>query len=184
MKEDTKTNNGKSNSSRTAIGILAIESAKFSPIIVNDSGDKWEGAPHEAPEGYEWNGEFEPKSGIGKTATFNEIIALACQAVMEIRSFIDYHEKMSGTLRETQEAFSYIEALVLGSSSPKAIQANKTTEAIVHLLGERSKMRDVLTKAATSTPEQALKTVKAWLYPNGTEPTLIPGTENQENSKN
>lgn len=172
---------------RTAISNLAVAARMFVPVIVNDNGAKWTGDPSAAPAGYTWNGKFEPRTDLKpgqKAPTFDELINLAGNAVMELKSFIDSHEALKRILTQTQAAFSSIEAIVLGASEKETLQPLKTTEEVSRIVNEHRQMKDVLEKAASSSPAQALTTAQAWVFPNGTRPTIVQFPNGQHPREN
>jgi hypothetical protein len=103
---------------------------------------------------------------------------------MELKSFIDSHEALKTVLTKTQEAFANVEALVLGASEKDQLQPLKTIEEVSRLAHEHNLMTDVLNKAASSAPAQALATAQAWVFKNGTRPSIIQCTEGQDPSQN
>jgi len=172
---------------KTSISRLALAARMFAPIIVNDSGERWDGKPDEAPEGYAWAGTFDRAKDIPDevpTPTFDEFINIAAHAIGELSDFIKYHEHLKQVLTSTQAAFANIEVIVFGTREETALQPLKTTEEIARIVNENKQMKDVLEKAASSSPAQALSTTQSWVFKNGTGSPLIQCADGQDSAQN
>lgn len=168
---------------RAAISNLAVAVKMFKPVIVNDSGEKWEGNPLQPPPGFEWKGDFEPREDLKPgqiPPTMGQLINLAGNAMNEIHGFIQSHEALKSVLVATQRAFAEVEMAILGESDAGELKPATTIEEAKKIKNGYIQMRDVLQKAASSSPEQALKTAQAWVFPNGCKPTLFQGTKETE----
>lgn len=168
---------------RTAISNLAVAIRMFQPIIVNDSGEKWTGDPMNPPPEYGFKGEFEPRPNLAKDQippTLGQLINLCGNAMNEIHGFIQNHEALKQVLTATQRAFAEVEKHVLGESDAGELKPATTIAEIAKIKKEHVQMKDVLEKAASGSPEQALKTAQAWVFPNGSKPSFIPKTIESE----
>lgn len=157
------------------ISNLAAALRMFQPILVNESGERWEGKPGQVANDFKWNGKFDAADGVDPTTlpTIDQLINTASAAMQHINGFIQYHEKLKQGLAKTQRAFAEIEDIVLGNKNEETLRPLETIAEVTRLKGWERKAIDVLTKAASSKPEQAVLTVQAFMWPNGTKPTPL-----------
>lgn len=172
---------------RAAISNLAVATKMFRPIIVDDNGERWNGKPSDAPPGFKWNGEFEPRPDLKPDQippTFHQLIQAAGNAMEEIFGFIQNHEALKSVLTATQRAFAEVETVILGETADSELKPATTIAEAKRLKKEHTQMRDVLEKAASGSPEQALKAAQSWIFPNGSVPSILKLPQTTDPSAN
>lgn len=152
---------------KTHLANLAAAMKCFKPHLVNESDKKPDVEYKESTPG---SGQFWDGTFIASDDSPNphQLVNLVFAAMTQITEFTQLHERLKGQLAVTQRAFQEIEEIVLPKDRNKeTLNPAETIATITRIHARHAQMCDVIEKAASSSPEQALKTCQAWQIPNG-----------------